>query len=339
MRAVLRLSSVVFVSSLLTACGGGGDDGGDDVAEIDPAGTHTKFVADTLLVPSTSVEAQSVDFDLDGDGTEENALGGLLAALAGTANLDIRTTVLENVEDGTVLVLADLQATELAAATGVGLRVYLGSSPNPAPCLDPEDPTSCGQHLQGGASFEIDDRSPQDAVVVGQIVGGRFTGGPGTVRLEIPLATGTDPVVLDRIGARMEATVGAGGTTLADGKLGGASTDADIRAEVLPSVGGVVGAVIAPDCTGAFPDCCADEASRGARVLGFFNTDESADCVVTLEELENNDIIAATLLTPDLDLLDADGNYDPGSDGVNDSLSLGVGFTAVSASYELPAGL
>ena len=59
--------------------------------------------------------------------------------------------------------------------------------------------------------------------------------------------------------------------------------------------------------------------------------DENEDGMVTEEELRANALIESTVGNPDLDLFDGDGQFDPNVDGVKDSLSLGLGFTAVGA--------
>src|SRR5690606_38520620 len=143
-------------------------------------------------------------------------------ALASTAGLDIKGSVNENVLDGSVILLADLQATDLTKASGVGFRVFQGASPSPAACTEPADPDTCGQHLAGDASFSIAPGSPENALVVGSLVGGRFTGGPGNMSLTLALAPGVPPISFELIGARVEAVVAADGSSITDGKLGGA---------------------------------------------------------------------------------------------------------------------
>jgi hypothetical protein len=342
MRLANCFTSILLTSSLsLVACGGGDDGGDDDGGTVDPTGTHYTFVADSLLVPATPQESSDYALDLNGDGRKDNALGGLLAALASTAGLDVKGTVTENVQNGTVIVLADLQATDLSTASGVGMTVFLGDDPTPTPCTDAADPSTCGKHLDGNGSFTIAASSPTNATLVGQIVGGRFVGGPGTVGLELPLAADQPPVAISLIGARMETGVSATGLT--GGKLGGAISSSDIETKVLPAVHTIVADLIAADCTGTYDsagngqaDCCADSASTGAKVLQFLNPASSEDCQVTLEEMKANSLIASTLLNPDLDLLDADGNFNPNADGVKDSLSLGVGFSGVKGEFTLP---
>jgi hypothetical protein len=337
MRLRNRFASAFLMSSLVfsAACGGGGgDDDDDDDQMVDPTGTHHQYVADSIKVPASSSEATTYALNIAGSDMPDNALGGLLSALATTADLDVSGTVNEAVESGQVILLVDVQATALDAASGVGTTVYLGTNPDPAACTDPEDLATCGQHLMGDATFDIDEDSPDNALVIGSIVGGTFNGGPGSVTLQIPLSEGAAPISLDLIGARMQVGVTEDGLT--SGKLGGAITMEDINTKVIPAVSDVVADLIAEDCTGAFPDCCEDTESTGATTLDFFNDPDSEDCEVTEAELRDNSIIKSTLLNPDLDLLDGDGNYNPDDEGTKDSLSLGVGFTGVAATFTAP---
>jgi hypothetical protein len=332
MRLANRLTWILTVSSTLAllACGGGDDAGDDDDGGgVDPAGTHYQFVANEISVPTSAAEVMTFALDIAGNEQADNQLGNLLNTLNGLG-LDVSTTVDANVQNGNVIILADIQATSLDAATGVGMSFYLGENPTPAACTDPELPETCGNHLDGSGSFSVSASSPDNALLVGAIVGGSFSGGPGNVTLELPLAAGTDPIVLDLIGAKAEVAVTADG--LMSGKLGGAITDADIRTEVLPAVVTVLADLVADDCTGTAPECCpGDESdSAAAQVLGIL--DDNMDCVVTLAELEADPIIASTLLNPDLDMLDGT-EIGPDTDGTKDSLSIGVGFSAVAATF------
>jgi hypothetical protein len=80
-----------------------------------------------------------------------------------------------------------------------------------------------------------------------------------------------------------------------------------------------------------------EDGSAGASVLTFFDTD--GDCLIPVAELMENSLIEATLRNPDLDLLDATGAFNPNDDGVPDSLSLAIGFTAVGGTFPLPSGI
>jgi hypothetical protein len=345
---LVKIAALVVALPLAVACGG--DDGGGtdppDQGEVDPAGTHNTFVVDSISVPTSVSEAQMFGLDLDGDelGRPDNALGNILSALAsaGGGDVDLQAQIDEAVAFGDIILLTSVQATNLGTATGVGLWVFLGDNENPTACVDVNDMT-CGRHLDGNGAFDVGADSPTDAVVVGQNIGGKFTGGPGTVTLELSLLDGTDPVILNLIGARAEVNVTA--TTLTNGKLGGAITDEDLRTTVLPAIADLVQQTVAEDCMGTVPNCCAEEGSTGETLLGLF--DESPeDCMVSLTEIEESSIISS-LLAPDLDLFDcpSDGapisscTFNPNQDEFNDSLSLGLGFSATTGTYTLPPGI
>jgi len=327
------------MSLAIGACGGGGDDDGDDdggSTVVDPAGTDTTWMVDTLLMPTSASEATQLGLNLDGDelGRKDNALGQIMAALAGAAgeSFNINETIDESVRSGTLLLLVRMKATALTTATGVGMWVYLGENESPAACVDENDMV-CGLHLDGAGSADIKASSPTDALVVGDNIAGRFEGGPGTLSLELALTDGA-PISVELIGARAIATIASDGATLSNGIIAGAITDSDLQGEVLPAVHSALTDSIAEDCTGTVPDCCED-GSTGATIVGLFDN-APADCAVSLEEVKESNLIKS-LLTPDVDLLDAGGNYNPLSDGEKDSLSLGVGFTAISGTFTIPA--
>ncbi len=137
--------------------------------EEDPAGTDNTFVISELKVPASANEATQLGLDIDGNGQPDNALGGLLAALAGQADLDLNGTVNEQVVSGGIVLLANMKATDLSNATGAGLHVYLGDAATamPTPCTDPEMISTCGQHLQGTGMFDV--KMDYGAKVVGTL--------------------------------------------------------------------------------------------------------------------------------------------------------------------------
>jgi hypothetical protein len=63
-------------------------------------------------------------------------------------------------------------------------------------------------------------------------------------------------------------------------------------------------------------------------ILDLFDADHDGE--VTADELRANFVFAAVFF-PDLDLLLGDGR--PGQDGVNESISLGLGFTTRYATF------
>lgn len=333
----LPLIGLTAVSFAFIACGGDStEDVKDDTPdELDPTGTHTKYVVNKIDVPATASASKAVAQDLDGDGIVDNALGGLLASLAGgAANLDLQTGVDTQLNDATFTLLLSIKATDLVDANGVGTYFFFGENPTPAACTDAEDPLTCGQHLDGSASFNVTANSPSDAVLRGTLAAGGLNAGPGSISIELPLGD-IAPLQLDLIAARLVADVSADG--IATGKLAGAITSKDVDENLMPKIQELVAQLIVDDCAPADGVCNCTADSPGASVVDFF--DDNDDCEIPLAELMADTIIDSTVRNPDLDLLDADGNYAPNSDGIKDSLSIAIGFTAVGAAFELPAGV
>jgi hypothetical protein len=334
------LLSLTCSLAFVACTSGGGDDSGDDdddtacyenpAACVDSTGTHHQYVADTLTLPESASAAQQLGLDLDGDpqARPDNALGQILSTLAAQGDVGLQANVDASVADGGIIILFDLQATALTTASKVGGQVLLGDNPTPPACGGPMD-MFCRQHLDGNASFEKHAESPDDAILAGQIIGGKFTGGPGEVTIQLAIAELAAPITLNLVGARVE--LQATETHLTSGKLGGAVTQTELDDNVLPAIVDIMAETIAEYCTGEVPRCCT-EGSTGETIIDLF--DDNDDCQVTLTELKENDLISS-LLAPDVDLLDENGKFNPRVDGVKDSLSLGVGFTGVGATFSL----
>ncbi|HRK96825.1 MAG TPA: hypothetical protein PK694_10935 [Rhodospirillales bacterium] len=329
MRLVKR-SSVCLVGALslgLVACGGGGDDDGGET--INPAGADHTFVAASLNLPENAAEAMMLGLDIDNkpnDGVD-NQLGMVLGSIGALApDLDLQTAVDEQVDQGEIILLANVKATDLTNASGVGFIVYLGDNPNPAACMDAND-TVCRRHLAGGASFSIAAGSPTDASIAGRIVNGKFTGGPGTVNLQIALAGGQPiDLPLQRAKAEVNAVSATGWMT---GKIGGAISQDDINTNVIPAIGNTVRTSFDDTCDtntqgGTMANMCNCQAGEtGETLRGLFDK-TPYDCNITDAEVM---AVVSGFLTPDIDL---DG------DGTNDALSLGIGVSAVAATFTPP---
>jgi len=312
------------------ACGGGDDDdGGGGVIE----GEHHTYVVDSVEIPDNADATDALGFDLDGDiggDTEvDNQLGSVLTTLAqvGGSGLNLQQAIDESVAQGDILLLADIQATDLAQASNAGVRIYFGENPNPPACTNPDDVTTCGQHLQGGASFDVMSGSLADGVS-GDIVGGRFTGGPGSLNIQISFSGTLINAHLIRAFAEVTG-ISADGFTSA--RLGGAITQADLDGEVMPAVQTTISEIITRDCTGAGSPPVSDGncgcTGTGASLQSIFGTEMADDCQLDLPELKMNGVVQS-VLKPDIDT---------DEDGVKDALSIGVGASAVGAVYTPPS--
>ncbi len=294
-----------------------------------PVGDHHRFALDSITLPTDDAEADVLGLDLDGDGIVDNKLGGIVSLLA-AGGADINAIVTGQVDRGELIHLANLQASDLADATASALYVWKGANPSPPACLDDLD-TTCRRHLDGTGVFDVTTEMPGDALIVGAVTAGHFSGGSGIIVLEVPLLISETPLVLKLIGARAEVDVAATGLT--GGKLAGAVPDAYVQSDVLPQLHALLGVVVAEDCFGTAPSCCVVD-SDGDQAVGLFDSDDS--CTISLAELQDNALLDA-LLAPNVDLLDEEGLS--GSDGELDSVSLGIGFSAVPAVYPVPPGL
>jgi len=310
-----------------------GDDGGNDfnhAPELDPDGTVTTYVIDSVTVPTTQQEARAIGLDLDGDDEIDNALGGIFATVGALSpDSDAQASVDQAVADGTTIMLAAVQATSLDAAKGAGLFVALGEHPSTPACTDAADMV-CGHHLDGATSFDVSADSPADSLVTGNIANGRFVGGPGAVIVEVAVVDGADPLRLHLVGARADVQVSDSG--LMSGVLAGGLTQEEIDSTVLPSLGTLLDQVAGPDCTGTAPPCCVADSS-GAQIYELFDT--NMDCTISESEIATSSLVA-TIFALDVDLFDGNGDFHPKSDGVFDALSVGVAFTGVPAVFQLP---
>jgi hypothetical protein len=299
----------------LVACGG--DDG-----QPTPEGMHYHYVANKVFVPTSSNESREYGLDLNGDGTVDNQLGATLAALKSQANFDIQKTIDQSVNEGSIILLADFQTKSFTSAAASGIQVFLGKNPMPAPCNGSAD-TTCGHHLDGTGTFDIDANGPQNAALAGKIVGGTFTGGPGNLSLQIAIG-GTNPIQLDLIGARAKAS-GISETMIGSGTSGGiifagAITKNDIDTKIIPAIVPQLATTIMRDCNMPTmpPGCGCTSGSTGATIISFFDANHS--CTVTEDELKMNSLVMS-LLQPDVTI---DGQM---------ALSIGIKATAVKATY------
>ena len=170
--------------------------------------------------------------------------------------------------------------------------------------------------FDGSDKFALDSVAAANLPIVGSLTNGHFTGGPGAAKIQMFLLG--QPVDVDLIGLRLEADVSAKGCV--NGKLGGAVTVEEFRGKVLPPIADGLNLVIKSDQTAA------------TAILQAFDSDSNGE--ITSQELESNPLLMIAI-SPDMDMLDASGEFNPRQDGVNDSYSVGLGFTCVPATWEL----
>ena len=324
-----RWARLALLASLwVAACGD--DDGGStlpdaarpaDAAPPDAAPPDAAlreglwYLMDAISVPESADDAIQVALDLDGDRQPDNALGGLLGALHNSADLPIAAVQMQAVESGHILQLVGIDAASLDDAASVPVLVSRGIDLDG----DPAD------NFSGAEGFGLDPLDGADGQLTGVVAAGRLRAGPGTAPIQLAMFGVTPEVVaLPGVGARIRVAA-ATSDGLAGGRSCGALTDEDVDSVLIPAMARAVDSIVQRDCDGA---TCAP-GSQGEQLAAFF--DDNSDGMVPEEEFRANSLIESTVGNPDLDLFDADGAFNPRVDGIKDSLSLCLGFTAVGA--------
>jgi len=278
-------------------------------AQVTPAtGVQYHFVNSKLQVPTTRAETQTFALNVDGDlkNQPDNMFGGLLTLLTSAApGLQLQANMDQAVNAGQLVSLHVVKADDPLNDQSVSWSMFQGQQTQSAPGFD------------GSDKFAVDPASPTIPPVIGSLTNGHFSGGPGTAHLQILLLG--QPAEVNLIGVRLEADVSAKGCT--NGKLGGGLSVDEFRGRLLPAIADGLNQTIK-----------ADKAAADA-ILPVL--DSNHDGTITVQELENNPVLLLAI-SPDLDLLDASGKFNPGQDGVKDAYSVGLGFTCVPAAFSAP---
>ncbi|HEY5983338.1 MAG TPA: hypothetical protein VIU38_07675 [Anaerolineales bacterium] len=278
-------------------------------AQVQPStGVQYHFVTNQLLLPATQAQADAYALNVDGDAgqSKENLFGKLLTLLTSAApGLELQGTLDQAVKDGKLVSLHVVKADDPLNDPSVSWSIVQGQETQAPPVFD------------GSDEFKIDAAAPLNEPMVGTFTAGHFSGGPGASRLRIFLFG--QAVDLDFIGLRLEADVSANGC--ANGKLGGGVTVDEFRGKLLPVVADGLNQVAKADPTAA------------NILMTAFDSDR--DGSITVPELEKNPMLMLAI-SPDLDLLDSAGKFNPGQDGTKDSYSVAMGFTCVPANFTAP---
>ncbi len=298
-----------------TSMDAGHRDAGDiDAGETCAIETTTQHVFDTLVSPASAGQAAMFAQDINDDGIADNAFGGLLGALEAQAGFSVAAALQKSLLRGEFIQLLSVGQDSLA--TCAIISVSEGSNPMPTPCAG-LPLASCGQHLNGTAAFVS---SLMSEVVDGSISADLFaTNADSEADAFVFLSfENSSPFAIPLHHTKISADIGP--SRITNGLIGGGISMEDVNALLLPKLHGAIQATVEADC-GSNCGCMSGE--TGSNLLNFFDTD--GNCVLSLAEFQNNSLITATLLNPDLDLV--------GDDGVDDHLSIGLQFTAIQAVY------
>jgi len=275
---------------------------------VTPAtGMQYQYVTNTLLLPSTRDQTQAYALNIDGDSKQsaDNKFGELLSLLVSAApGLELQSTLDQAINAGQLVTLHMVKTDDFLNDPSVSWFIYLGQ-PAESPSFDNSD------------KFTLDSKTPLNSSVIGSITNGHFSGGPGSVRVRMFLLG--QLVELDLVGVRLESDINQNGCV--NGKLGGGVTVNEFQNVILPAIANGLNLLIK------------DNNNAAPALLQAFDSDK--DKTITPQELENNPVLMIAI-SPDLDLLDSSGKFNPGQDGEKDSYSMGLGFTCVPASFVAP---
>ncbi|MCU1280882.1 MAG: hypothetical protein JWM53_4428, partial [bacterium] len=179
--------------------------------------------------------------------------------------------------------------------------------------------------------------------------GGKFNSAPPsttthpvTASVLLPLVAGAPPINITLQGAHLQFTRKSDGT-VTGGTLQGGIKNQDVQTQIVPAVASLLTNKLMNDMP---------QTSTDMQISSLFDTGGKADpacngacknpdgtCAMVKDnkidicEVSTNNLVQS-LLAPDVQLFDASGAYHPNKDNTTkDSLSLGLGFGAVGATF------
>jgi hypothetical protein len=290
-------------------------------------GMEAKYVANTLTVPQ---QRSDYAMDLNGDGRVDNQLGNIIGALTG-AGLNTQDGVDKAIAAGEVILLVDQTGADLTNDPCSAAKVSVGKQQTmPVPKFDGSDSFTIDTSVGGGSLF-------------GKITSSAFnSNNPATattnyqISIQLPLVSGAAAVQLNISGAHIQFTKSGDG--LMKGQINGAIKNSDVQGNIIPNVASLLSMRLTTD----------PNSSTTMQIKQLFdvgdgnggsctNTDGSMsapnDNKIGTCEVAGNSIIK-NVLAPDVQMFDSSGNYKPNKDNtMKDSLSLGLSFTAVKATF------
>jgi len=274
------------------------------------------YIIDAQTLPSTNTQARALGLDLNNDGTVDNQLGMVMAVFVGQGIGTSQPSLDTDIDRGDILMLADLESDSFTTGPAT-FTLYAGANPVPPACNGGSD-TTCRHHLNGNGMFEVSSSSPRDTPLPGTFTGGTMLTAQngGRLHLQTVLMTLT-PITLDLIGAEVKVT-GVTTNGIMTGIICGGVTQADIDTALIPGWQATLQAKMNANCPGGPPTCGCTSGSEGETLRGLFDTNH--DCTISTTEIRTNSLIQS-LIAPDVTL------------GGQQALSLGIGFTAASATF------
>jgi len=282
-------------------------------------GVESKSVLNTLTAPQDRTQ---FSFDLNGDGRMDNQYGNIMGALTAN-NEDGQPTLTAAVQGGNDLLLIDATASAFTGDACAAAKVlFAGAQASP--------------DFGGSGHFTVAS-SPAPVSFPGAFGSSGFSTEPAAEPISLPVllpfATVLVPVTL--IDAHLTFSV-AGDGTPTHGQINGALRASDVTGTFLPEVARQLNDQVIANPTSAqsVPLLQIFDIGCSGASLNFDGTAAAKDDgKIASCEVSDNSIIK-NVVTPDVQLFDSGGNFAPNpSNTTKDSLSVGLGFTAVRATF------
>ena len=333
-RTMISLLSILPLT--FAACGGSsakGDGGTSTDTDCTSSGGSNKalYVANTVTVPQSKTD---LAIDLNGDGRVDNQLGSIVNIL-GTEMLNVQMGVTMAVQAGSLIVLGTETSSDATFQTDscASTIVERGAVTTTAPKYDGTDVFTAV--TDGAGTFS------------GPITGGKFnssspvtTKNPVSLTILLPLIAGADPVELDVEGGQLEYKRDTTGV-VTGGELHGFLRSTNVQSKVIPNVALLLSSKVAETPQTATDMQIAqifDTGGAASTACGATCTNPDGTCAkagdmkIDICEVSTNNLIQQ-VLAPDIQMFQ-NGVYDPNpANTTKDSLSLGLGFTFVKASF------
>ena len=289
-----------------------------------------QFVVNSLQVPQQRADYA---YDLNGDGKPDNQFGNIIGALA-AQNIDSQTPVDSAIAGGTDVILIDeisgdaTFTTDACAASSVYPGINHGSPKFDGTDVFAIDPSKQPAGLFRGSIFVSGcDSAPPP----------QTAGAPVKLLVRLPLFGSLSPLEMTLTGAHLKYKLT--GNNLMQGQINGAVRKAEVDHSLIPQM------------AANFDALAQTGTSQGTQLLAIFDTggDPSAACGATCQNLDGScaasgdhmisdcevatNAIIKNVLAPDVQMCTA-GRYAPSAaNSVKDSLSIGLAFTAVPATF------
>lgn len=302
-------------------------------------GMNYQYGTNTLKLPTNSGSTSYV-YDFVGDGKAVNQLKTLVSIVA--QSIDVQASVDDAVNAGSVVILANLQTPDAMNVDCSGLTLGLAETPAGPPNYDGTDMFTLSN---------VKDVKLYGTIKAGKVstLPSKFQKADNEQRISIMLPIGGAMLPLNLRGVHIEGVLGVGkdGKTkdqpvITSGILHGVVSQKDVDNDIIPNIATLITQTIN---TGDPADTTIDILISLFENLNNKVSKDKCDanandcchtnrttCKILKEEVKNSAV--GKVLVSDVQVFDGNDKWAPVKNGTNkNGLSVGIGFTAVKASF------